>query len=720
MTTFRITSPDGTVYRITAPEGATEQEALERVQFQHENDKPRPNTSKPAVVSAGETIRAIPRQLGMAVRHGAEGLAQFADIVAEPIAGTYNTVANLIGAGGPRFPSGPTYTATRGVLDLLGAPTPANETERVVGDASRMVAGSMGLSGVASKLAGFAPKAAEKVVTSLASNPGQQAVSAASGGAAGGAVREAGGGPVEQFGAAVAGSLTGAGLSDLGVKLYDGINKAVLNWRAPQNTTTQVNIVINQILESNGIKTGQIPGDVRAALAKEVKEALDTGKQVNPDVVRRIADYGVVGARPTRGNVTLDPVQITRERNLAKLGANSQDTALQELARNQNRNNATLIDNLNEMGGATANANPVTAGKVPLAFLRAQDEEASKAVTKLYNAYKEAGGEYSNVPQTKLTEALGRVMDDGLFDALPPAVVNRLKEFGFLDSNVTRNLTIKEADLFNKVLNNNNPGFGPASKGIAVLKSALNDSMLDVPTAGLKSSESLMAARKAAAARFADQRSSAGVAAAIEGVEPDRFIRDFIIGSGPKGATAEVEKLLFKLKDDPASMQAVKENVVAYLKQAALGKGAADEMANFSPSNYNRALSDIGDLKLRLFFNKDEIAQLKAVGRVAGYETFQPRGSAVNNSNTASAFASVLEKIASSPLVSRIPFGESAIRQPAQNWAAQIATKTATDPYGVIANTPQRPPGTALERLLGPGLLLTAPRAESGDKDKSR
>jgi hypothetical protein len=38
---------------------------------------------------------------------------------------------------------------------------------------------------------------------------------------------------------------------------------------------------------------------VRAELAHEVKIALDTGKQVNPDVVRRIADYGVVGATPT-------------------------------------------------------------------------------------------------------------------------------------------------------------------------------------------------------------------------------------------------------------------------------------------------------------------------------------------------------------------------------------------------------------------------------------
>jgi hypothetical protein len=42
MPTFNITAPDGTQYRVTAPEGATEQDALAKVQEQHaaaENDK---------------------------------------------------------------------------------------------------------------------------------------------------------------------------------------------------------------------------------------------------------------------------------------------------------------------------------------------------------------------------------------------------------------------------------------------------------------------------------------------------------------------------------------------------------------------------------------------------------------------------------------------------------------------------------------------------------
>ena len=48
-------------------------------------------------------------------------------------------------------------------------------------------------------------------------------------------------------------------------------------------------------------------------------------------------------------------------------------------------------------------------------------------------------------------------------------------------------------------------------------------------------------------------------------------------------------------------------------------------------------LGQIGDRKLSVWFTPQEVAQFKATGRVAAYEQVQPRGSAVNNSNTASA-----------------------------------------------------------------------------------
>ena len=84
-------------------------------------------------------------------------------------------------------------------------------------------------------------------------------------------------------------------------------------------------------------------------------------------------------------------------------------------------------------------------------------------------------------------------------------------------------------------------------------------------------------------------------------------------------------------------------------------------MGNFSASGYDAALRSIGKEKLALFFSREEIAQLEAAGRVARYTQVQPRGSAVNNSNSGALVAGrgldLLDKLAG-----RMPIGQDTIR----------------------------------------------------------
>ena len=80
------------------------------------------------------------------------------------------------------------------------------------------------------------------------------------------------------------------------------------------------------------------------------------------------------------------------------------------------------------------------------------------------------------------------------------------------------------------------------------------------------------------------------------------------------------------------------EGIAQHLKTAAIG-AAADETGKFSSSNYNRAMLALGQRKLAQFFSKEEVAQLRAVGKVAQYTTVQPVGSAVNNSNSGAMLA---------------------------------------------------------------------------------
>lgn len=702
---------------------------------------------KPAAVSVGETLMQIPRQVGLAARYGAEGLADVAGIVTEPIRAIVNPALDAVGL--PKAQS--TRSLVTGLADKVGLPSPEGANERVVGDVTRMMAGGAGVASAARKASQVLTGPVTKAVTeAMASNPSSQVVSAAGAGGTGGAVREAGGGPVEQFGASLAGGLSTAGLSALAVKAYTGISGAIKSLLTPKNTMQEINVTLNQILQKNGVDVAQLPGMVRSELAHEVKKALDTGKELNPDVVRRIADYGVVGATPTRGTVTLDPVQITQERNLAKLGANSSDPRLQELARVQNTNNSKFIENLNEMGGASANANPLVAGEKAVGAIKARDASAKGTENALYAKARDSSGRsleldsegfvanaYDKLAQSNkgafLPEHIKTVLDQlksgkvtmggkeypatftvDTIDNLKTMLATAQRSAG--DGNVRAAISqVREA------LEGVQPkAIGRSTGGNAVVDPAkLTAAQGAADTASGEAMGAFDAARRFSRARRTWQESAPGIAAALDDVAPDKFVKEYVIGSGAKGATADVEKMIYTVRRDPQAMQAVKENVVGYLKSKALG-GAADEVGNFSQSGYNNALSELGDRKLALFFSKDEISKLKALGRVSSYEMVQPKGSAVNNSNTAGTFAGILDKIASSSLVGKIPFGDAAVRQPAANWSAQIGTKNALDVGEAMAKLPASPEMNRIEQLFGPGLLLAAPRANGREDQKRR
>jgi hypothetical protein len=66
--------------------------------------------------------------------------------------------------------------------------------------------------------------------------------------------------------------------------------------------------------------------------------------------------------------------------------------------------------------------------------------------------------------------------------------MNRLKEFGLMGSKQTKLLTVNEADKLNRLINNNNPGNGPASLALGRIKGAVNEALLEVEPAARKAS----------------------------------------------------------------------------------------------------------------------------------------------------------------------------------------------------------------------------------------
>ena len=173
----------------------------------------------------------------------------------------------------------------------------------------------------------------------------------------------------------------------------------------------------------------------------------------------------------------------------------------------------------------------------------------------------------------------------------------------------------------------------------------------------------------------------------------------------------DVAALAGEIGSSQSALNAVRGAIVQHLKDAAIGRGNQNQTANFSGRQWLSALSDIGDRKLSLFFGPDELESLKAIGRTGSIETFQPRGSAVNNSNTGAAMANLLQGLGRyvKPLASKVPFGEEVVNAPLNNITLSLMERGATNvPRGLLTTQPAQPRGK-LDALLLPGLLSVAP-----------
>jgi hypothetical protein len=617
----------------------------------------------PAAIEAGTAINSIPRQLGLTARYGIEGLANAAQIVTEPI--RYVT-DRLTQQTGKTLPLG--ELTSRG-LDALGLPKPQGANERVIGDATRLVAGAGGMgalagapvqigrfggslfsqapSAMASRTAtatGYLPRdlltAAQSapVSSTLSANMGAQISSAAGAGLAGGASREGGGSSLMQGAAALGGGVL-AGLAPGAAGSVVNAGKSLV--KRVTETPQQLDQQISVLLQRADVDYSQLPAGVRNSLRSDLASALRAGDELDPAAVRRLADFKLTNTTPTRGMVSQNPVQITREMNLAKIGANSSDEALQGLPLIQNRNNSQLIRNLNDAGANQGD--PFRAGETAIGAIRGQDEALNRGVSALYGQARDTAGRSATLDGAAFTAGANRALDDGLLGgALPESVATHMNRIARGEVP----FTVDYAEQLKTAIGNLQRATtdGQARMALGVVRRALDDTPLmqapkvnpgnlpavpgTVPPSpsvlGRESLDAFNQARQAARQRFAWQESGRPIEAALNGAQPDRFVQQFVIGGTLDDARAVAQN---------APVSEVKNAILAHLKDKSLN-GAADEVGKFSQSAFNRALNQIGERKLALFFSPEEITALRANGRVASYMQVQPVGSAVNNSNT--------------------------------------------------------------------------------------
>lgn len=610
---------------------------------------PKKQPERSLVERAGDAIRDIPRQVGLTARYGLEGVGQAAELVTEPVAG-------LMRAAG--IPTKSTGQLATSLADTIGLPAPQTASERVVGDATRMVAGAGGVVGAGR---GLAKAGMQTLGGFLSQQPAAQLTSAAGAGAAGGAVRESGGSEGEQMLGAVLGGLAGAAVPGAVARVANSVKNAPGKLADLVNPAR--NVPVQQLdgqikikLEGSGVDWEAIPEKVRQLVRQDVQQALKVGGDLDAAALQRLVDFRTVGATPTRGTVTLDPVQITNEKNLAKMGANSQNANAQKLVSVESANNKALLDNFGRLG-ADRGADAHALGEQAAGSLQSWLDARKGNVNQLYQAARDSNGRSMALDGASFTRQASQLLDDNLLGhALPKDVERHLNRIAM--GEVPFN--VDYAEQLKTVIGKLQRGTSDGSTRMALgmVRQALDEvtpATGVVGKSGVANPGNLPAVRGANAVAPLEDGAIAAFNKArtanremmqqIEKVPalkklwdgdlaPDDFIKRYVLSSSAKVQdVAELVKVM-----DASGKQALRDGVLGQLKAAATG-GAQDELAKFSAAGFRRALDQLGDRKLNMLFSKEDVQALKALSRVADYTTHQPVGAAVNNSNSGALLA---------------------------------------------------------------------------------
>lgn len=635
--------PDGTIIQ-NVPDGTTKADLVSRLQ---RNGVAVPSEwlaqEKPQQVSerVGSALSDIPRQVGLTARYGMEGLGRVADVFTEP-------VRYLMNRAGIDSANQSTSQLASSAANALGLPQPQTADERVVGDATRALAGAAGgVAGAGRVAASLAPSTAKVVASRLSAAPVTQGIGAASGGLAGGSVREAGGSDAEQFAAALAGGVAGGvGANALSGAVQSGV-RAARNALTPQTTMTrQADQQISLILERSGVDWSQVPERVRQGMRQEVADALQTGRPLDADAVRRLLVFRETGTTPTVGMLTQDPGLITREMNLAKTGANSTDVGLQRLPQIQNQNTQALLRRLDEAGAEGA-PNAFATGQRVIDSLQMRQDAARNAIDAAYEAARGTAGRQLPMNGAEFTKRANALIDEAMVGhALPQGVANTMNRIATGEMPFTVDIAEQLKTQVGKLSRNTSDGQQRYALGL--VRRALDETPVAgtervnpgnlpavpgtvQPSVAGQADEALQAfadARRTNAQWMARVEANPALRAVVDGVEPDQFVSRFIVN---KGASAR-DLQAMSAEIGPDATNAIKQYLVRYLRDAATN--STDDITKFSNDAYRRALRNLGDEKLSAFFSADELRNLRNVGEAAKYMQAQPTGTAVNNSNS--------------------------------------------------------------------------------------
>lgn len=692
MATFNVTAPDGSKYQVNAPGGASEQDAINYVQGIHIKQVSMPPADSSA--SKGGILGGV----GMGLRDAVDAGAQLADRGLKAMGVDTDAISQKVNAAAK-------MVMPDSVANTLFSPQPVDTIVRNANadyDASRQMAGRSGVD--LARVAGNIINPVNRIVPFAGANTaGQVAMRAGLQGAISGAATPIvntdsfGTNKLAQIG--IGGALGAAG-GVVANKLFDGIAAVAGRIKGMLPGTAGAvdpDAMIQAAAAQKGIDLSTVPASVLQTARQQVADAMATNRTVDPAAVLRAAEgKAVLGpdAALTVGQSTLDPVAVTREMNLRGIA-----NAGEPLMNRYNLQNNRLVQYMNQQGAAQA-PGEYAAGQGVINALRGADAQVQGNVSGLYNAARDLNGADIPLDHRAFADTAMQGLDSSMKGAFLP------EQFKTILNNISSgktplNVTVAEQLKTMLATAQRSAQDGNVRQALGIVRDSLeNAPLLNAATPSAETAVSTMvrqpvqaaatgpevvdafnAARTAARNRFQTIENTPALRAALDDAAPDSFFQKYIL----KADTRDVNALARMVPDQ---MSTIKAQTVDYLKSKALN-GASDEVGSFSQAGYNKALNAIGDAKLNSIFTPEEVAALHSVGRVASYTQVQPRGSAVNNSNTAAAAMNLLSMVGKVSSLPGINLAKNSVNQFLNERAATNALAgtipTSINPVGANA-----------------------------------
>jgi hypothetical protein len=500
---------------------------------------------------------------------------------------------------------------------------------------------------------------------------------------------------------------------------------------------------INLVLQRSGIDWSTVPEAIRQNMRQEAAAAMTNGQPLNADALRRMLPFQRTGTTPTVGQLTQNPGQLTREKNLAKTGANSTNTSLQALPELENSNSQRLLDLLDESGARGAPRAPEVAANV-VGDLSGTVRSRRGEITNLYDLARDSEGRSVVLDGRAAAQAAIRRLDEDGVGKLPPEVDKWLNELSTGEVPLTvdyqqklvRNLYRKMQGagdngdmrhglrLVREALDNAdipqaqgipNPGNLPAVSGSNVAlpggAQQAGQEAIDAFRRARSANRAYMQTLEANPALQAVDDALSAVAEnprlrnATDVVNPGTFVDKFITS---KTATpGEVAGIVQHL--GPTGQQALRQYLARYLKDAATG--GADDITTFASKSYRDAFERVRD-KLPALFTREEIQRFRDIADTAKYMKAQPDGSAVNNSNSgALALGRGLDMLES--IAQKSPVGRDAITGVLQG----LQQRQVMAPRNALQTFAQPAQGTRVNALMSLAFPVTAQAREDNRRN---